>query len=136
LALVADLRLADETANLGVPEVKIGIFPNLALVPRLARVVGLGAAKRLVLTGEPVDVGEAQRLGLVEQVLPAGELPAEAQALAGHLAGLPAGAVRAAKAAFAAARRPDYVAWEREAFAACWADPQREAAMRAFLQNH
>jgi hypothetical protein len=56
--------------------------------------------------------------------------------LAGHLAGLPAGAVRAAKAAFAAARRPDYVAWEREAFAACWADPQREAAMRAFLQNH
>jgi enoyl-CoA hydratase/carnithine racemase len=134
LALVADLRLAEETARLGVPEVKIGIFPNLALVPRLARIVGLGAAKRLVLTGEPVDAGEALRLGLVERVLPAGALQAEAQALAEHLARLPARAVRSAKAAFAAACRPDYVTWEREAFAACWADPQREAAMRAFLQ--
>ncbi|MGD8624146.1 MAG: enoyl-CoA hydratase/isomerase family protein [Anaerolineae bacterium] len=134
LALVADLRLADETARFGAPEVKIGIFPNLALVPRLARIVGLGAAKWMVLTGEAVDAGEALRLGLVERVLPAGELQAEAQALAEHLAALPARALRSAKAAFAAARRPDYAAWEREQFADCWADPQREVAMRAFLQ--
>jgi enoyl-CoA hydratase/carnithine racemase len=135
LALVADLRLAAERASLGVPEVKIGIFPNLHLIPRLERMVGLGAAKRLVLCGEPVDAAEARRIGLVEQVVPAQALYAEAQALAERLAALPAYAVQAAKQAFAAARRPDFVAWERARFAACWTRPEREAGMRAFLKG-
>jgi enoyl-CoA hydratase len=60
LSLVADIRLASEQASFGVPEVRIGIFPGLSLVPRLERFVGLGAAKRLVLTGEPMDAAEAQ----------------------------------------------------------------------------
>lgn len=134
LALVADLRLAAEGAHFGAPEVKIGIFPNLRLIPRLERVVGLGAAKRLVLLGEPVDADEALRIGLVEQVLPKGTLYAEAEALAELLAGLPPSALRSAKAAFSAARRPDFVAWERAQFAACWSQPDRKAAMQAFLE--
>jgi enoyl-CoA hydratase len=135
LTLVADLRLAAEGARFGAPEVKIGLFPNLRLIPRLERVVGLGAAKRLVLTGEPVDADEALRIGLVERVLPKADLYAEADLLAGWLAELPALALQSAKAAFAAAQGPDFVAWERAQFAACWAQPERSAAMQAFLER-
>ncbi len=135
LTLVADFRLASEQATFGAPEVNIGFFPTLRLIPRLERVVGLGAAKQMVLTGIPVDAAEALRLNLVARVLPADKLHAEAQALAERLAGLPVTAVQMAKAAFAVSQEPDYTAWERARFATCWAQPEREAAMRAFLRR-
>jgi enoyl-CoA hydratase len=135
LALVADLRLAAEGARFGAPEVKIGLFPNLRLIPRLERLVGLGAAKRLVLTGDPIDAGEALRIRLVEQVLPKADLYTEAATLAGSLAGLPPQALESAKAVFSATQRPDFVTWERAQFAACWSQPERQAAMQAFLQR-
>jgi enoyl-CoA hydratase/carnithine racemase len=135
LALVVDLRLASEQASFGAPEVKIGIFPNLRLVPRLERLVGLGAAKQIVLTGERVHAADALRIGLVEQVWPAEELHGAAQVLADHLAELSPQAVRSAKAAFSAAGRPEFVEWERAEFAACWARPERQAAMQAFLAS-
>jgi enoyl-CoA hydratase/carnithine racemase len=134
LGLVSDLRLAAEGVSLGVPEVKIGIFPNLRFIPRLVRVAGEGVARQIVLTGEPVDAAGALRMGLVAEVLAKEDLHARAHAVAEHLAGLPPVAVRAAKAAFAAARRPDFAAWERAEFAECWSRPEREMAMRAFLQ--
>ena len=135
LCLVADFCLAAEGATFGAPEVKIGIFPNLRLIPRLERIVGLRAAKQLVLGGEPVTAAEALSLGLVNGVLPPDRLHAEAQVLAEHLAALPAMALQTGKAAFAASQGPDYAAWERSRFAACWDGPEREAAMRAFLQR-
>jgi enoyl-CoA hydratase/carnithine racemase len=135
LALVADLRLAAEGARFGAPEVKIGLFPNLRMIPRLERVVGLGAAKRLVLTGEAVDADEALRIGLVEKLLPRADLYAEAEALAGSLAELPGLALESAKATFAAAQEPDFDDWERAQFAACWSQPERKAAMEAFLKR-
>ncbi len=134
LTLVADLCLAAEGAKFGLPEVKIGIFPSLGLIPRLERIAGLRAAKRMALIGEPVDAAEALSLGLVDRVVPVAELRTEAQALAEQLAGLPSMAVQVAKAAFAASRDPGFVEWEREQVAACWAQPERKAAMEAFLQ--
>jgi enoyl-CoA hydratase/carnithine racemase len=134
LTLVADLCMAAEGAKFGAPEVKLGIFPNLRLIPRLERIVGLRAAKRFVLLGDPVDAAEALSLGLVDRVVPAAELRTEAQTLAEQLAGLPSMAVQVAKAAFSASRDPGFVEWEREQFAACWAQPERKAAMEAFLQ--
>lgn len=133
LALVADFRLASEQASFGVPEVKIGIFPSLDLIPRLERLVGLGAAKRMVLTGDPIDAREAHRIGLVDRLVPAETLQATAQELAERLAALPSLAVQLSKASFAAARGGDYAAWESSHFASCWASPDRVAAMRAFL---
>lgn len=134
LALVSDFCLSAEGASFGAPEVKIGIFPNLRLIPRLERMVGLRAAKRIVLLGDPVGANEALSMGLVDRVLPAGELHSEAQALAEQLAALPSMAVQAAKAAFAASRGKDYAGWERSMFTACWAQPERQAAMQAFLK--
>lgn len=133
LVLVADLCLASEYASFGTPEVKLGFFPNLRLIPRLERIVGTRAAKHLVLTGEPVDAATALDWGLVNRVLPSRELHAEAQALAEQFAALPTFAVQSAKAAFGAIDSPDFVAWERQRFAECWARPERHAAMQAFL---
>ncbi len=135
LALVADFRLASDQASFGVPEIKIGIFPSLDLVPRLERVVGVGAAKRMVLTGEPVDARQAQRLGLVDCIVPSEELVATAEELAQRLTTLPSMAVQFSKTAFAVARGTDYAAWETTHFAECWASPERAAAMRAFLNR-
>lgn len=133
LALVADLVLASGEAGFGVPEVKLGFFPPLSLVPRLERRVGLGAARYIVLTGELIDASEAHRIGLVERVLPADALYEEVQELAERLAALPSAGVRLAKEAFAAARSPDYRAWETAQFVTCWASPDRQAAVEAFL---
>ncbi len=135
LTLVADFRLAAEQASFGVPEIRIGIFPSLDLVPRLERTVGVGAAKRMVLTGNPVDAREAYRLGLVDRVVTEEALIETAQELATHLAALPALAVQLSKAAFSAARGTNYAEWETEHFAACWASPERAAAMRTFLNR-
>jgi len=134
LTLVADACLASEHAKFGAPEVKLGFFPNLRLIPRLERIVGLRAAKRLVLTGEPMSASMALDWGLVDRVLPSRELHVEAQALAEQLAALPPLAVQSTKAAFGATHHPDFVTWERQRFAECWAQPERLTAMEAFLK--
>ena len=135
LTLVADTCLASEYAKFGAPEVKLGFFPNLRLIPRLERVVGVRAAKHLVLTGEPVSAATALDWGLVNRVLPSKGLHTEAQALAEQLAALPPFAIQSAKAAFGAFTRPDYTSWERQRFAECWMQPERSDAMEAFLAS-
>ena len=135
LALVADFRLASERASFGAPEVKIGIFPSLNLVPRLERLVGLGHAKCLVMTGAPIDATEAHRLGLVNRLIALENLHADAQALAERMAALPPLALKLCKAAFHASTLSNYSSWEKEQFAACWASPDRERAMREFLSG-
>lgn len=74
LAMSCHLRIASEFAKLGQPEVKLGIVPGYGGTQRLPRLVGRGAALRLLLTGEIIDANEAHRLGLVDQVVPATQL--------------------------------------------------------------
>jgi enoyl-CoA hydratase/carnithine racemase len=135
LTLVADAVLASEHAKFGAPEVKLGFFPNLRLIPRLERIVGMRAAKQLVLTGEPVSAATALDWGLVNRVVPSRDLHGEAQALAEQLAALPPCAAQSAKVAFGASQQPGFAAWERQRFAECWAHPERAAAMEAFLAS-
>jgi enoyl-CoA hydratase len=85
LALACTLRLASETARLGLPEVSLGIIPGYGGTQRLARLVGRGRALELILTGEPIDAREAHRIGLVNRVLPPSELRPAAEALAATL---------------------------------------------------
>jgi len=82
VCLAADIRIAADHARFGQPEVNLGILPSAGGTQRLARLVGVGKAKELILTGEIIDAQEALRIGLVNQVVPAAELMNAARAMA------------------------------------------------------
>ena len=81
LAMACHLRLAAEHAKFGQPEVKLGIGPGYGGTARLPRLVGRGRALELLLTGGMIDAAEAYRIGLVNRVVPADRLMAEAEGL-------------------------------------------------------
>lgn len=99
LALACDIRIASEGASLGFPEVKVGIFPGAGGVIRLPRLVGEGAARDLLFTGRSVSAMDAQRIGLVDQVVPDEELASVAHTVADSIAANAPLAVRAVKQA-------------------------------------
>ena len=86
LAMACTLRIAADNARLGQPEVKLGIIPGYGASQRLPRLVGRGAALKLLLTGAVIDAQEALRIGLVDEVVPAPELMKRAEALAMEIA--------------------------------------------------
>jgi enoyl-CoA hydratase len=88
LALACTLRLASDTARLGLPEVKLGLIPGYGGTQRLTRLLGRGAALRLMLTAQILDAPEALRLGLVDEVLPPADLLPRALALAQTIASM------------------------------------------------
>jgi enoyl-CoA hydratase/carnithine racemase len=85
LALACDLRVVASDARLSIPEVRLGLVPDVGGSSRLPAVVGLGIAKELVLTGREFDGEEAGRFGLANRVVPADELEAATEALAADL---------------------------------------------------
>ncbi|WP_320776996.1 enoyl-CoA hydratase/isomerase family protein [Streptomyces sp. CRN 30] len=138
LALCADHRVAAENARLGQPEIKLGLIPGAGGTQRLARLIGPSKAKDLVFTGRVVDAAEALALGLVDRVVPAGEVYARAHAWAAELARGPALALRAAKEAIDAGLETDLEAGltiERNAFAGLFATEDRERGMRSFVEE-
>ena len=86
LALACTLRLAADDARLGQPEVKLGIIAGYGGSQRLPRLVGRGEGLKLLLTGAVIDAREALRIGLVDEVIPAAQLMARAEALAREIA--------------------------------------------------
>ena len=98
LALACDLRVLDEGAQIGLTETRIGVIPGGGGTVRLARVIGLGRARDLILTARRVGAAEALQLGLANRVAPAGESVAAAVAVANEIAANAPVAVAAAKA--------------------------------------
>jgi enoyl-CoA hydratase len=94
LALACTLRIASESARLGQPEVKLGIIPGYGGTQRLPRLIGKGAAFKMILTGETIHASEALRLGLVDEVVAADQLLPRAEQIAGTIAGMAPLAVR------------------------------------------
>jgi enoyl-CoA hydratase len=86
LAMACTLRVAADSACLGQPEINLGLMPGYGGTQRLARLVGVGRALELLLTGAPIDAAEAHRIGLVNRVVPAVELMTVATSLAAQLA--------------------------------------------------
>lgn len=99
LALCSDIRIADERAKLGMPEVRLGVMPGSGGTQRLPRVIGVARAKEMILTGQIIDAAEAGDIGLVNKVVPAGEAVAAATAMAETIASRGPVAVREAKRA-------------------------------------
>ena len=85
VAMACDLRVAAENARIGVPELKIGLIPGWGGVFRLTRLVGPAKAMELVLTARNLPAAEAERIGLVNQVVPPAELLPAAKALMGKV---------------------------------------------------
>jgi enoyl-CoA hydratase len=94
LAIWCDLRVAEETAVFGVFNRRWGVPLLDGGTVRLGRLIGMSRALDMVLTGRPVDAREAERIGLVNRVVPAGRAREEAEALAALIAGFPPRAVR------------------------------------------
>jgi len=99
LLLACDLRVAAPHAELGLTEVSLAIIPGAGGTQRLPRLVGRARAKDLILTGRRIDAVEAERIGLVQRIAPAGGLRETALELARAIAANGPVAVRAAKAA-------------------------------------
>ena len=90
IALACDLRVIDQTARIGFPEVQLGVFPGSGGVFRLPRLVGAARAYELLYTGEAIDAEAALRIGLVNRIAPAGQALATAVQWARDLAAKPA----------------------------------------------
>jgi enoyl-CoA hydratase/carnithine racemase len=99
LALHCDIRIASDDCVVALPETRIGMIPAGGASLTLPRLVGTGAALHAILTGDRIPAGEARERGLVDHVVPRGQLRAYTDALADRIAARPPAAVRAAKAA-------------------------------------
>lgn len=97
LALACDLRIASSRARLGLPEVHLAVTPGAGGTQRLPRVIGVARAKELILTGRVLSAEEAAGIGLVHEVVPAGEARSRAEAVAEEIAAKGPLAVREAK---------------------------------------
>jgi enoyl-CoA hydratase len=104
IALACDIRIASEKAQIGQTEVRVGIMPGYGGNVRLMRLIGSGRAKEMIYTGKIVDAREAERIGLVNRVVPHEKLMEEATALARQIAQGPASVHFAKRAMFHASQ--------------------------------
>ncbi|HEX9377733.1 MAG TPA: enoyl-CoA hydratase-related protein [Actinomycetota bacterium] len=139
LALCADLRFAHEGAQLGQPEIKIGIIPGAGGTQRLPRLVGPSRAKDIIFSGRFVKADEAERIGLVDRVVPGDDDVYQAALdAARQYAEGPTAALRAAKVAINWGVRSDFrtgLILEREAFSGLFATEDQKEGMRAFVEK-
>jgi enoyl-CoA hydratase len=138
LALACHLRIAAEHAKLGLPETRLGLIPGNGGTARLPRLIGAGRAMQLILFGEQIDAREAERLGLVNWVVPAQEFDERVSALAERLAQLPSVATRAV--IDCVVRGADMtvdqaVENEHRWFQLCLASPDKQEGVQAFLER-
>jgi len=138
LALCADFRILGESAQVGQPEIQLGVIPGGGGTQRLPRLIGPSRAKDLIFTGRFVGAQEALALGLADQVVPDADVLTAAQKMASRYAGGPALALRAAKQAIDQGLDVDLASGlqlERLQFAALFATEDQKAGMRSFVEN-
>tara|TARA_R110002110_G_scaffold415697_2_gene653854 strand:+ start:21810 stop:22598 length:789 start_codon:yes stop_codon:yes gene_type:complete len=138
VAMACDIRIAEEQAQMALPEAKVGLLPCAGGTQRLARLVGEGWAKRIILCGERVDAATALRIGLVEEVVPRGESLERALALAEQVGGQSPGAVASCKTLIHSGRDIEIgsgLALERELFVELFSTEDQREGVNAFLEK-
>jgi enoyl-CoA hydratase len=138
LALACDIRVAAESARFGQPELGLGIIPGAGATQRLPRIVGLGWAKHLVLTGDIIDAKQALEIGLVTAVMPGGQLQVRARELAKKILRQGPLAARLAKLSLNASARVDLdsgLLIETLAQAICYGSEDKNEGTTAFLEK-
>ncbi|MFI5327229.1 MAG: enoyl-CoA hydratase/isomerase family protein, partial [Candidatus Rokuibacteriota bacterium] len=138
VALACDLRIAATNAVFGLPEPTLGIIPGAGGTQRLPRIVGLGRAKEMILTGARWDAARALEVGLVSRVVPLVELMPAARALAEKVLALGPLAVKLAKAALNASSQMPLsagLAFESTAQAITFESDDKMEGTTAFLEK-
>ncbi len=138
LAMACDIRIAGDKAKLGQPETNLGIIPGGGGTQRLPRLVGQGRAMRLILTGEIIDAASAEKLGLVDEVVPQAELKARTMELAGKIAEKSPASLQAAKESIRAAWQMPLEAglrFEKAWFGLLFSTEDMDEGVSAFLEK-
>jgi enoyl-CoA hydratase len=138
LALACDIRVAADSAKFGQPELGLGIIPAAGGTQRLPRVVGMGWAKHLILTGEIIDARQALEIGLVTAIMPASQLHVRVRELAKRILRQGPLAARLAKLALNASARVDLdsgLLIETLAQAICYDSEDKREGTSAFLEK-
>jgi len=138
LALTADFRVLGERAQVGVPEITLGVIPGAGGTQRLTRLVGPAKAKGMVYTGRFVKADEALALGVADRVVPDADVYAAAVEMAQQWANGPAVALRAAKQAIDDGLELDLdsaLRLESALFAGLFATDDQVAGMKSFVEN-
>lgn len=138
LTLVCDIRIAAENSHFGLPEIKIGVLSGAGGTQRLPRLVGIGRAKEMLYTGDPIDAEEAYRVGLVNKVVPVESLLDEAKKMATELMKRPAYALKMIKACVNNGFNMDLrsaLAYEARCFEFLFSTEDQKEGMKAFMEK-
>lgn len=138
LAMACDFRIAAEHATFGQPEIKLGIIPGGGGTQRLPRLVGLGYAMKMILSGEPISAAEALRIGLIEEVVSRDRLMERTLQLAHDIAAKSPVALAAAKEATRAALQTplaEGLRVETGLYLMAFASDDKAEGVRAFLEK-
>lgn len=138
LALACDIRVAADSAKFGQPELGLGIIPGAGATQRLPRIVGMGWARHLILSGEIIDAKQAFAIGLVTAIMPASQLQVRAHELARRILRQGPLAARLAKLALNASARVDLdsgLLIETLAQAICYGSDDKQEGTAAFLDK-
>lgn len=138
IVMACDIIIASEKAKFGQPEINLGIIPGGGATQRLQRLVGVCKAKELILTGDVISAQEAERIGLVNKVVPPEELMPTVTTIAHKIAAKSQAAVRIAKAAINRGMQTGLetgLAYEREMYSLALSLEDKEEGINAFVEK-
>lgn len=138
LAMACDIRIAGDKAKLGQPETNLGLIPGGGGTQRLPRLVGQGQAMRLIYTGDIIDAAAAEKIGLVDEVVPQDELIDKTLELAGKIAEKSPASLQAAKESVRAAWQMPLDAglrFEKQWFGLLFSTEDMQSGVAAFLEK-
>lgn len=138
IAMACDLIIASDKARFGLPEINLGLIPGGGGTQRLPRLVGSCRAKELIFTGDVIGADEAERIGLVNRVVPADELMTTAKEMAKRIASKSQAALRLAKQAINKGMQTSLEAgldYEREMYSLALTLEDKEEGVAAFIEK-